>query len=125
MPNIYSTLSTDMLYSALSPGAVGSNIAVRERGVQIKGGANVANKYVMTPKGVRTEVTDEELALLEKDEVFKLHKKNGFITIEKDKKRNADTVAADMNPKDGSAPKTPAELEKEAAEARKKAEAKG
>jgi rRNA maturation endonuclease Nob1 len=103
MPFIYSTLSNDNVYvqyaeqksNNLAPVAVGS--------IYIAGKANITNKNLLTPKGVVTEVTDAQLKDLELSEVFNIHVKNGFITVDKSKK-DADKVAKDMTAKDKSAP---------------------
>jgi hypothetical protein len=127
MPHVYSTLSNSVLYAALTPppGDTGKGIrlAVRSKGVLIKGGANVitGKHELYTPRGVRTEVTEDELKLLLQDEVFKLHQKNGYITIE-DAKRPVEAAVKNMKAKDKSGQKTPAELAEEAEKARKLAE---
>lgn len=103
MPFIYSTLSNDNVYvqyaeqksNNLAPVAVGS--------IYIAGKANITNKNLLTPKGVVTEVTEAQLKDLELSEVFNIHVKNGFITVDKSKK-DADKVAKDMTAKDKSAP---------------------
>jgi hypothetical protein len=53
-------------------------------------------------------VTEEALAELEKNPVFNLHKKNGFITVQA-RRADADKIATDMNAKDKSKPLTPAD----------------
>lgn len=104
MPYIYSTLTASVEYTGYSQGP--GNIPIRERGVLIKGGAGLADDHLYTPKGVATQVTDEELAFLETNSVFQLHKKGGFIVVEKSKKeKEADKIAAGMS-KDPSSPKT-------------------
>lgn len=90
---VYSTLSNDNNYD----------------GVLIAGKANVATKNLITPMGVMTKVDDSTLKHLEGNHVFQLHKKNGFITVEK-YKEDADQVAADMTGRDSSAPETPETL---------------
>jgi hypothetical protein len=55
---------------------------------------------------VATEVTAAELAELEKNEVFKIQKANGYITVD-NKKTEADNAAKNMTKKDTSAPLTP------------------
>ena len=108
MPYIYSTLSTDMDYASYVPTA--SDVPDVEKIIKIKGGANVANKNIITPMGVMTSVTDEELALLEANGVFQIHKANGFITVEK-KSDDVEKVTKNMTKKDKSAPLTPADYE--------------
>lgn len=47
--------------------------------------------------------------MLESSHVFRLHKENGFITVEK-YKEDADLIAANMTGRDASAPETPETL---------------
>jgi hypothetical protein len=78
-----------------------------ERTILIKGGANVAeHKTLITPKGVVTEVSDEDFAILENDYHFKDHVKNGYLTVER-KETPIAKVIEGMKEKDASAPKTP------------------
>ena len=63
-----------------------------------------------TPVGYHTEVSDEDLALLEKNATFQLHKKNGFVRVDK-KNTDIEKAVADMNRVDGeSSPKTEADF---------------
>lgn len=109
MPHIYSTLANDQQYQVWhkpeghethQPGAF----------VVINGGTGVANDRLITPLGVHTEVTDEQLAVLEANHTFLLHRENGFIKVEK-KKQDPEKVAADMSLADPSAPVTPADVD--------------
>lgn len=103
---IYSTLTADNAY-AIYENNPNADIPVIERKILIKGGANVADrKTLYTPKGVVTQVSDEDLALLEKDYSFQQHVKNGFIKVERHE-APVEKIVADMTPKDKSAPKTP------------------
>lgn len=104
MAYIYSTLSTDMDYASYAQNA--SDTPSIEKVIRINGGANIASKHFLTPKGVMTSVTDDELTLLEANPVFQIHKENGFILVEK-KSTDADAVAKNMKSKDKSAPVTP------------------
>ena len=90
---VYSTLSNDNTYG----------------GVFIAGKANVANKNIVTPLGMATKVDDSALSVLESSHVFRLHKENGFITVET-YKEDADLIAANMTGRDASAPETPETL---------------
>jgi hypothetical protein len=74
--------------------------------VVIKGGANLATDRLITPLGVRTEVTDQQLEQLEQNTIFQKHKKQGFIVVMSDKE-DPDDIAKGMTPKDQSAPVTP------------------
>ncbi len=91
---VYSTISADVDYTC-------ENDVV----IRIAGKANVANRNIITPRGMVTKVTDEQLAELKKNHVFQLHLENGFLTIEKSK-ADRDKVASDMTGRDKSAPDT-------------------
>lgn len=98
---IFSTLTSGQVYTRTAAGGADLPQTVGE--VFIAGGSNISDKYLRTPIGVMTAVTDEELAILQDNEVFKLHVANGFITI-KDKPADPEKVAADMVTRDQSAP---------------------
>lgn len=99
---VYSTLSSPVAYETT------------EGPIEVAGGANVAGKHLDTPRGVVTKVTAEQLALLEDNHVFKLHKENGFVTVDSNKE-DPDKVASDMTGRDLSAPDTAESLEAEGA----------
>lgn len=101
MHHIYSTLTASQVYTQTKPG--GGDIPVETGRVYIAGGSNVPDKYMVTPRGVVTSVTDEELAILQENEVFQAHVKNGFISIQTTEK-NVEKVTADMEGRDKSAP---------------------
>ena len=62
----------------------------------------------MTPRGVATRVTDEELEFLESLDAFKRHRDRGFLKVDKsNKEKDIASVVVDMQKKDGSAPITP------------------
>ena len=107
MPHIFSTLTANNIYQDWTD--VGG-MQQAGRKVLIRGGANVADKHFITPMGVPTEVTDEELAFLETHEGFLNHKKLGFVSVQK-KKADVEAVVQDMTKKDKSAPLTDADFE--------------
>lgn len=94
---IYSTLTADVAYTT----EVGD--------IFIAGGANIADKHMLTPYGKVTSVTDEQYAALQKVEVFRTHVEHGCIKADKHK-QDAEKVAADMTGRDDSAPDTPESL---------------
>lgn len=108
MPYIYSTLSNDNHYHLHTEPTNKKSQEVRDiiKTVTIKGGAGIATKQLITPLGVVTKVTDEELKFLEADEAFQTHLRNGFVKIER-KKYDVDKVVPDMSSRDGSDPITP------------------
>jgi len=107
---VFSTLSNDQKY--VSYETTSSGLQVEKGFVEIVGGANVANKNVITPRGVATKVTAEQLEQLRKNHVFQQHEHNGFITISEGK-ADADEVAADMTGRDESAPLVDQDFKKE------------
>lgn len=113
MPYIFSKLAADMQYVVWKE-PDDKNAKTRrfpERKILVKGGAGVASKHLVTPEGIVTEVTDEELALLEAHSLFQLHKKNGFIKVE-NKEVKIDKAVRDMEERDFSAPKRPKDFKK-------------
>ncbi len=78
--------------------------------VNINGGHGVANKHFFTPKGVVTQVTDDEMEMLLRNPAFKRHMDKGFMTYDK-KNVAPEKKAANMAQKDGSAPLTPSDYE--------------
>lgn len=103
---IYSTLSASQKYTRYKEGPGGLPIAVGH--VFVVGGANVADKRLITPKGTVTRVTAEQFEQLKEDQVFQIHVENGYIT-HSTAKEDADVVAADLTAKDESAPLTPSD----------------
>lgn len=103
MPFVYSTLANDNLYSGYTPSTENGTPAIA-RSVLVKGGAGVAlGKHMITSAGILTEVSDDDAAFLLANEVFKIHKENGFVVIE-DKRHEVDAVVAEMTGRDESAP---------------------
>lgn len=111
MPYIFSTLSTNQLYTKYHK-SENNDLARVDRTVLVKGGANVADKHFITPRGVVTEVSDEDCALLKETPLFKMHVENGYLTVE-EKSANVDKVVDNMTAADKSAPLTPQSFEVE------------
>ncbi|MGJ0509054.1 MAG: hypothetical protein ACR652_18425 [Methylocystis sp.] len=105
---VYSTLSADQLYTTYVKG--GNDIPRPERTVLIKGGANVATKHLLTPRGVVTQVTAEELALLRDNKLFQLHEKNGYVKVDTSK-QEVEKAVTDMEPRDESSPLVPGDFQ--------------
>jgi hypothetical protein len=100
---VYSTLSCDQNYADHKLSAAGQPVV--NRVVLIKGGANIMSDQLITPKGVVTEVSDDELAFLNTHELFLIHVKNGFLKVSKGQALDPDKVAASsLEAKDASAP---------------------
>lgn len=98
---VYSTLSNDQRY--VSYRADVNGVPQAESSIFIAGGANLMNKHFITPLGVATKVTAEQLAELKRNELFKLHEANGFITYS-EKKEDPEQMASVMTGRDQSAP---------------------
>lgn len=102
MQYVASTLSASVEYAGYVQD--GNDLPQLEHRVLVKGGANIANKYFVTPRGVITEVNDEDAKFLEQHELFRLHKKNGYVEILESKPSDPDDVAANMETRDESSP---------------------
>lgn len=111
MPQVASTLATDVKYTLWSPKSKdapgGPNTAIKH--VTIHGGHGVAHRRahggLETPNGVLTTVTDEDVELLKKDEVFQTHERNGYVRIiESARKVAPEAAAKDLETKEPSAP---------------------
>lgn len=100
---IYSTLTSSNKYTFYKRFPNGQTAVEKE--ILIAGGANVADKHFITPRGVSTPVSDEDFEKLQSHPVFKKHVANGFIRFSK-VKEDADKVAKDLEEKDKSAPLT-------------------
>lgn len=103
---VFSTLACDQLYTNWQVSSITGQDPIHVGHVLVKGGAGIANsRTLVTPQGVATEVTDEQLALLEQNEDFKRHKSGGYIRVEA-RSKDVDKVAADMSAGDKSRPYT-------------------
>jgi hypothetical protein len=98
---VFSTLTADQVYTRTAMG--GGDLPQTVAEVFVAGGSNISDKYLRTPIGVMTPVSDEELTILQENQVFKLHQENGFIKVEA-KAAAPEKVAADMTTRDQSAP---------------------
>lgn len=113
---VFSTLTngtTYAIYRKVPADLVGST-PIADRKIAINGGSNVAplpQFGIVTPKGVMTEVSDEDMELLLQDFHFNEHVKHGFITFEQ-KPMAVEKAIEGMEKKDLSAPKTPEDFEK-------------
>jgi|SRR5882757_2325130 len=107
MPYIYSTLSADTKYTLYEKNGQG-DLVIPIRGITIKGGANVASKSFVTPQGVVTEVTDEELTFLQENSIFKAHVEGGFLRID-NKKIEVEKAVKSLEKGDKSKPLTHAD----------------
>lgn len=116
--HVFSTLSADTRYTGTEK-APGGMVRVT-RSVLIRGGAGVAlrgaGQQVLTLSGVRTEVSDSDAEFLANHGVFKEQMERGFLRIEP-KALDPEKVADRMEGNDPSKPKTPADVQEDAAAA--------
>lgn len=98
---VYSTLSNDQRYTTYR--GVSGGAPQPAQSIFIAGKANVSNRNFITPLGVVTEVTAEQLAELRRNEVFRLHETNGHLSISQTH-TDPEKVAASMEGRDASAP---------------------
>lgn len=107
MPFIYSTLTASQRYQTYNKpkDARGMPSATRDS-ILIQGGTNVADKNFVTPRGVVTKVSAEQLKELQENSLFKTHVENGYITVE-DKEVDKDKVVADLTQRSPDAPLVP------------------
>jgi hypothetical protein len=97
------------IYSTLSAGI---DFQIRDqhgdvtRTVTIAGGANIANKHMLTSAGVATKIGDEDLKELQKTQLFNDQVKAGFLRVDI-AKIDADKAAKAMTAADKSAPAKP------------------
>ena len=103
---VYSTVTASISYT------------VGDKTIVIKGGANVTDKHMWTPRGVATEVTKDELEELRKIPSFASREKDGYFSTSQFEK-NANKVAGDMAGADKSAQADVEKLE-ETSKAKKK-----
>lgn len=84
MPFVYSTLANNQKYTLWAKG--GSDVPVEIGHVIVRGGTGVIQTVRghadETPVGVRTEITDEQLAMLEQIPQFREHRERGYISVE-------------------------------------------
>lgn len=108
--HIWSTISTKVGYAEYGP-AIAGGVPPLRRVVEITGGANVADKLMITPSVKGTPVTDDELAFLMANDGFQRDMRNGFIDIRRNRP-DADSVADGMVARDKSAPLRNEDFEK-------------
>jgi hypothetical protein len=117
MPYVYSTATcsgTYVEYQKSPPisenkSSPGHNKILRK--VVINGGHGVATKSLHTPLGVVTQVSNEDLDFLLKNQSFQRHVAAGFLSYDK-KKVEPEKKIQNMAQKDGSSPLTPKDFEK-------------
>lgn len=103
MPYVLSKLANTQIYTQYVKGANNLNLPCAK--VEIKGGADITNKNLITPEGVLTKITDNELEILKANKDFQLHLEHGHVRYFG---KNPDVdKEADKLEKDTSKPLTP------------------
>lgn len=108
---VFSTLSAGVTYTHYEKS--GGDLPIPTKRIPIKGGAGIADKNLITPLGVMTRVTEEEMGYLLKNDLFTLHQKNGFITVRESPQDVEKVVAEDMKTRDKSAPIVPEDFKED------------
>lgn len=78
MPYILSKLANKQIYTLYAKGT-SANLNIPVKKVEIKGGADVTDKNLVTPDGVVTKVTADELEILKSNKDFQKHVEKGFV----------------------------------------------
>ena len=103
MPYVLSKLANNQIYTKYIKGAGNVNIPTVQ--IEIKGGADVTNKNLITPEGVITKITADELELLKSNRDFQRHLEQGVVKYFGTEPKIEKTVQS--MEKDKSAPVTP------------------
>ncbi len=119
MPHIASTMTSDVKYTrwTSNPGGINTKkeVTTGKDHVLIRGGHGVAQRKadggLVTPNGIITSVTEEELAFLMKDEVFQTHLKAGAVKVLKHN-TTPEKAVKDMATESKSAPLTDKDFKK-------------
>lgn len=107
---VYSTLTADNIYAVYEKG--GGDLPRRKAQVLIKGGSNIADRRLVTPRGVATEVSQADLDLLLANKSFLKHVERGFITFSEHREDPEKVVATEgLETRDASAPLEPGDFE--------------
>lgn len=115
MPYILSKLVNTQIYTQYAKGTNSLNIPSAK--VVIKGGADITDKNFVTPEGVITSVTDNELEILKANKDFQLHLERGHVKYF-GKNPNMDKEVSKLD-KEKSAPLTPEDYTKKGKKAPK------
>lgn len=108
MPYVLSKLANTQIYTQYTKGINNINMPVKR--VEIKGGADVTDKNLVTPSGVVTKVTADELEILKANKDFQKHLERGCLNIF-DSMPDIETKAEKLE-KDNSKQLTPADYAK-------------
>jgi hypothetical protein len=82
--HVYSTLPTSTTYNTyVTNGGEKDKIHSVVGRITIHGRSGVPDRFLRTPQGTVTPITDAERDVLEKDGHFQIHQRNGFVKIVK------------------------------------------
>lgn len=102
---VLSTLASTTVYAGYHANDNAGQLPRVKHSVTIEGGAGVANKNFITPRGVVTAITEEDAAFLKDHKVFRRHADRGFVSFsESDPGQAVDSAVAGMEGRDKSAP---------------------
>lgn len=99
MPYILSRLANSQIYTNYAKG-MGDNINIPVESVEIKGGADVTDKNLVTPEGVITKVTNDQLEALKANKGFQQHLEGGYVKYfgtEPNIEKHADKLTQDKS----------------------------
>lgn len=77
MPYILSKLANSQIYTQYAKGT--NNLNIPTSRIEIKGGADVTDKNFVTPEGVITKITAQELDILKANRDFQSHLEKGHV----------------------------------------------
>lgn len=115
---VYSTATNSTYYCDYPPPDPHRSHHTPIKRVLIKGGHGLASQLshsgpgnIFTPQGVVTQVSDEDMEWLQKNDSFREHIEKGFLIVDK-RRVEPSNHARNMTQKDGSAPLIPKDFEK-------------
>lgn len=116
MPYVLSKLANTQVYTQYAKD-VTNNINIVKEQVTIKGGADVTTKNLITPDGVVTQVTRDQLEILKANRDFQRHLETGHVKYFEFEPKIDKEV--DKMEKDNSKPLTPDDYKKKGKKAPK------
>lgn len=78
MPYVLSKLANTQIYTNYAKGT-SANVNIEAATVEVKGGADVTDKNLVTPEGVLTRITDNDLDILKSNKGFQKHLEGGYV----------------------------------------------
>lgn len=113
MPHVISTATSGVDFTLY---AMGKDQHKPVKKIRIAGGSNVANKHLVTPMGVATEVSEDDLQELLSLQIFQRQMDRGFFRVVNSKRDPEQVITSTgMETADESAPLTPESIAAEGA----------